>query len=68
MMYGIVPSSEATCTPTTDKPNETGYFYHCKVTYTYKGKKYSTYAKTGKKYTDASGEEKDAAGVCICKT
>lgn len=64
-LSGIIPSTEVTCTPETDKPNETGYFYHCKVTYTYKGKKYSTYAKTGKKYTDKNGEEKDATAVFV---
>ena len=45
--------------------NDTGKIYGCEVTYTFKGKKYTSWAKTGEKAKNADGEEQDVVGAYV---
>ena len=45
--------------------NDTGKIYGCKVTYTFKGKEYTSWATTGEKAKNANGEEQDVVGAYV---
>ena len=66
-MYGGDNAKHAEFTPftTITSANDTGTFYDCKVTYTFKGKKYTSWATTGEKAKNADGEEVDVVGAYV---
>ena len=58
------------CTPSTELEwaNNDGLFYGCRVSYKYKGKTYTSWAKTGKTYTTGEGDSattQDVLGVYV---
>ena len=59
--------TQSTYTPSTsiDKANETGIFYMCQVTYTYKGKTYTSWATTGETFTDDAGVTHEMQGAYV---
>lgn len=59
--------TQSTYTPSTsiDKANEKGIFYMCKVTYTYKGKTYESWATTGETFTDDEGVTHEMQGAYV---
>ena len=59
--------TNSTYTPATsiEKANEKGIFYMCKVTYTYKGKTYESWAATGETFTDDAGVTHEMQGAYV---
>ena len=53
---GITTSNEYAPYTNKKRVNNTGLFYGCQVTYTYKGKEYTSWASTGEMYTEGEGE------------
>jgi len=69
---GIFGDAARTDTYTPDtaltNANDNGLYYGCRVTYTFNGKKYTVWAKTGATYTDGEGESAktyDVNGVYV---
>lgn len=63
-------TTSVTFIPPTDLSlaNDTGKYYGCKVTYTFKGKTYTSWATTGETYTEGEGETAkthDVMGIYI---
>ncbi len=70
--YSSAPgnSTAESYTPSTalNMANSTGKFYACRVSYTFKGKTYTSWATTGETYTEGEGEEAetyDVTGVYV---
>lgn len=70
--YSSAPGSSTaeSYTPSTalNMANSTGKFYACRVTYTFKGKAYTSWATTGETYTEGEGEDAktyDVSGVYV---
>ena len=45
--------------------NDTGSYYACQVSYTFKGKTYTSWAKTGETYTDDKGKTYDVVAAYV---